>query len=114
MQAVRLSGSYQGAMIRSLLGAFSFRYVEDLIGASFMLYCQSTITESFASELSNKFASRCNYIEFMNYNDFWLGVQHIIQLESDDPHIVPEFLNIRNRYDVNGNLEPWIDVEIIT
>ena len=66
------------------------------------------------TELSNKFASRCNYIEFMNYNDLWLGVQHIIQLESDDPHIVPEFLNIRNRYDVNGNLEPWIDVEIIT
>ena len=83
-------------------------YIEDL-NETGDLHLPNMITE-----LSNKFASRCNYIEFMNYNDFWLGVQHIIQLESDDPHIVPEFLNIRNRYDVNGNLEPWIDVEIIT
>ena len=65
------------------------------------------------TELSNEFSSRCNFIEFMNYNDFWLGVQHITKMELDDPHIVPEFLNIRNRYDINGNLEPCIDIEIL-
>ena len=64
------------------------------------------------TELSNQYSSRVNYIEFMNYNDFWLGVQHITKLNLDDPHIVPEFLNIRNRYNVEGLLEPCIDIEV--
>lgn len=65
------------------------------------------------SELTNEYSSRVNFIEFMNYNDFWLGVQHITKIEVEDPHIVPEFLNIRNRYDVEGNLEPCIDIEVL-
>lgn len=83
-------------------------YVEDLNNTG-DLHMPNMITE-----LNTKFASRCNFIEFMNYNDFWLGVQHITQLNIDDPHVVPEFLNIRNRYDVNGNLEPCIDIEILS
>lgn len=64
------------------------------------------------TELSTRYAGRINFLEFMNYNDFWLGVQHITKLDIDNPHIVPEFLNIRNRYNIEGNLEPCIDIEV--
>jgi hypothetical protein len=50
----------------------------------------------------------------MNYNNFQLGIQHITGIESDDPNIVPEFLNIRNRYNAEGELEPCIDIEIVS
>ena len=63
--------------------------------------------------LMDQFASRCNYIEFMNYNDFRLGIQHIIREDSDDPHTPPEFINIRNILDVDGSLIPDIDLELV-
>ena len=67
------------------------------------------------SDLMKEFSNRFDFIEFMNYNDFWLGVQHITLLEDlSDPHIVPEFLNIRNRYNIDGILEPHIDIEILS
>lgn len=65
------------------------------------------------SWLMDKYSTRVNFIEFMNYNDFWLGVQHIIKKDTDNPHVVPEFLNIRNRYNIEGNLEPCIDIEVV-
>lgn len=64
------------------------------------------------SDLSQKYAGQINFLEFMNFNDFWLGVQHITKLELEDPHIVPEFLNVRNRYNIEGELEPCIDIEV--
>lgn len=65
------------------------------------------------TKLYEEFSSRINFIEFMNYNNFWLGVQHIIKTDDmEDPHVVPEFLNVRNRYNIEGNLEPCIDVEV--
>jgi hypothetical protein len=54
------------------------------------------------------------YIEFMNYNDNRLGVQHIELRDIDDPHIVPEFINVRNYLSNDGStLIPDIDVELI-
>lgn len=64
------------------------------------------------NDIYSKFADRLNYLEFMNYNDFWLGVQHIIMNTPDDPTVVPEFINVRNRYNITGNIEPCIDIEI--
>ena len=67
------------------------------------------------AELMNQLGSRFEFIEFMNYNNNRLGIQHIEEREIDSPHIVPEFLNIRNRYnEVEDKLEPWIDVEIVS
>jgi hypothetical protein len=60
-----------------------------------------------------QFNTRCNYIEFMNYNNFRLGVQHIIEVDNGDPHTVPEFVNIRNIVDDDGSLIPDINVEIV-
>ena len=63
--------------------------------------------------LMDEFNTRVNYIEFMNYNDFRLGMQHIIREDSDDPHIPPEFINVRNILDVDGSIIPDIDLEIV-
>lgn len=66
------------------------------------------------SEITNNYETQIYYLEFMNYNNFQLGIQHITGIESDDPNIVPEFLNIRNRYNAEGELEPCIDIEIVS
>ena len=64
-----------------------------------------------------QFNTRCYFIEFMNYNNFRLGVQHIIEnpeaIANDNPHLPPEFLNIRNKKDKDGTLVPDIEVEIV-
>jgi len=64
-----------------------------------------------------QFNTRCNFIEFMNYNNMRLGIQHIIEnpssVANDNPHLPPEFLNIRNKLDKNGTLVPDIEVEIV-
>ena len=72
------------------------------------------------TELMNEYSDRINFIEFMNYNNFWLGVQHIWKLTDengveldDNPLITPEFLNVRNILDNDGNLIPDIEVEVI-
>ena len=50
----------------------------------------------------------------MNYNDNRLGVQHIELRDIDDPHIVPEFINVRNKIANDGTtLIPDIDVELV-
>lgn len=67
------------------------------------------------SSLMEEFSSRFDFIEFMNYNNFRLGVQHITDRHLSDPHIVPEFLNIRNLYDDStDSLVPNIEIEILT
>lgn len=54
------------------------------------------------------------YIEFMNFNDFRLGVQHIELRNIDDPHIVPEFINVRNKLSEDGTtLVPCIEIEVV-
>jgi hypothetical protein len=72
------------------------------------------------TELMNEYSDRINFIEFMNYNDFWLGVQHIWKVKDengievdDSPLVVPEFLNIRNILDNDGNMIPDIEIELI-
>lgn len=89
-------------------------YIEDIYTLG-DLHIPNLITS-----LTEQFSHRVNYIEFMNYNDFWLGVQHIIEFTSEelkdiygsDLFIVPEFINIRNHHNEDGVLEPCIDVEV--
>lgn len=65
------------------------------------------------SDIREKYSTAINWIEYMNFNDFWLGVNHIILREIEDPHTVPEFINIRNQYDAEGNLIPCIEIETV-
>lgn len=89
-------------------------YIEDLYDTG------NWDAPTMITDLMNEYSDRVNFIEFMNYNDFWLGVQHIWKVTDDDgvevdnnPLVVPEFLNIRNIMDTNGNLIPAIEIEII-
>ena len=66
------------------------------------------------TDITNEFSSRITYIEFVNFNDFSLGIQHIIVDDLlDDIDVVPEFLNIRNTYDNAGVLVPNINIEVL-
>lgn len=65
------------------------------------------------TKLTDEYSTRINFIEFMSYNDQPLGIQHIEKKDVDDPHIVPEFLCVRNRYNSEGELEPCIDIELM-
>jgi hypothetical protein len=54
------------------------------------------------------------YIEFMNFNDNRLGVNHIELKEIENIHTVPEFISVRNRLNEDKTgIEPWIDLEIV-
>jgi hypothetical protein len=93
---------------KDALIAYVKDYVEDISDTG-SLHIPNLITE-----LENQYGSAAVYIEFMYFNNFWLGVQHIELLESTDPHVVPEFISIRNRYnEATDSLEPCIDVECI-
>ena len=54
------------------------------------------------------------YIEFMNFNDNRLGVNHIELKEVENIHTVPEFISVRNQWNADMSaLEPCIDMEIV-
>ena len=66
-------------------------------------------------DIKEEFGDAIIYIEFMNYNDFRLGINHIELRYIEDPHIVPEFVNIRNNLAKDGiTLKPDIDIEIVS
>jgi hypothetical protein len=66
------------------------------------------------TKITNKFGDRIEYIEFIGFNTFGPGVQHIIGYDNDNPHIPPEFLSVRNYYDdTNDTLVPAINIEIV-
>lgn len=65
-------------------------------------------------DLTEEFRDAVIYIEFMNFNDNRLGVNHIELKEITNIHTVPEFICIRNRYNEDKtDIEPWIDLEIV-
>ena len=89
-------------------------YIEDLYNTG------NWDAPSMITSIMNEYSDRINFIEFMNFNDFWLGVQHIWKLtddngieKDDDPLVIPEFINIRNILDNDGNMVPDIEIEII-
>lgn len=85
-------------------------YIEDLYNTG-DLHIPNLITY-----ITDKYAQRINYIEYMNFNDNPLGIQHIEKYkedELDDTFIVPEFLCIRNIYDApTDTFVPSIEIEM--
>lgn len=64
--------------------------------------------------ITNEFSDRIEYIEFIGFNNFGPGIQHIVQDLSEDPHIPPEFINIRNLYDENTkSLKPAVNIDLV-
>lgn len=65
-------------------------------------------------DIKEEYGESIVYIEYMNYNNFRLGVNHIMLRKIDDPHIVPEFISIRNKLMEDGEtLVPCIDIEVV-
>ena len=87
--------------------AFIKSYIENLenIGD---LHIPNLITD-----VTNNFSSRIVYIEYINFNDFGLGVQHIVTREASDIKTIPEFLNIRNILDDTGAIVPSINIDVV-
>lgn len=55
------------------------------------------------------------YIEFRNFNNNELGINHIELKDVIDPQTVPEFINIRNVLAEDGEtLKPNINIELVT
>ena len=86
---------------------FVKKYIENIddIGS---LHIPNLITE-----VTNEFADRINYFEFLGFNNFGPGVQHILVQPVETIDTVPEFLSIRNKYDDTGVIAPWIDIEVV-
>lgn len=103
---LRSAGDIQS---RNVIIKYIKEYVEDITNLG-TLHIPNLI-----ADLDNNFNSVAEYIEYMNFNRFWLGVQHIMLEEPDDPHIVPEFICIRNKLnEETGLLEPCIEIECTT
>lgn len=83
-------------------------YIEDLndIGD---LHIPNLITD-----IINEYSDRINFIEYVGFNKYDADDQHIIQVDDDDPHTVPEFVNIRNTIDEeSGELVPQIEITLV-
>ena len=62
-----------------------------------------------------EFEDRINFIEFVGFNTFGAGDQHIINVEQEDHNIVNEFINIRNTLDPETlTLKPDIKIDIVS
>ena len=65
-------------------------------------------------DLMEQFKDFVVYIEFMNFNNNRLGINHIELKEIENIHTVPEFISVRNRLNEDkSGIEPWIDLEIV-
>lgn len=65
-------------------------------------------------DIKEEFGDLIIYIEFMNFNNNRLGVNHIELRDEIGIHTVPEFISVRNRYNEDyTELEPCIDIEIV-
>jgi hypothetical protein len=65
-------------------------------------------------ELMNQFEDRVNFIEFVGFNEFDADDQHIYNMLDDNPATVPEFLNIRNLFDLETmEYYPAIEIEFV-
>lgn len=65
------------------------------------------------TEVTNEFSDRIDYFEFLGFNNFGPGIQHIVVQPVESIDTVPEFLSLRNHYDDAQNIVPWVNVEIV-
>ena len=66
------------------------------------------------TQITNTYKERINFFEFVGFNVFDADDQHIVKIDIKDPKIVPEFINIRNYYDIyEAAWAPCIDIELV-
>ena len=104
---VKLSESSDLATRYSII-QFIKEYVEDVNDLGSLHF------PNLIHDIKEAYSDNIIYIDFRYYNDKDLGVNHIQLQEPDDPKIVPEFLNVRNKLSNDEyTLVPCITVEIV-
>ena len=83
-------------------------YIEDLDDLS-DLHIPNLITQ-----ITTNYKEQVSYFEYLGFNDYGPDVQHLYRLDdSEIPiHVCPEFLNIRNNTDLDGNPVPAINIYV--
>lgn len=105
---VRLVNS-SDIVTRDAIIVFIKQYVENLNEEIGSLHFNNML-----HDIKDEFNEQIEYIDYIIFNEYNLGIYHITLEEPDSPHTVPEFINIRNRYKSDGyTLEPCIDVDIV-
>ena len=62
------------------------------------------------SYITTKYESAINYFGWFGFNGFDANEQHMYKQEVEDKTICPEFINIRNKIDIDGNVVPNISI----
>ena len=58
------------------------------------------------TEITNKYRpNSIEYIEFLGFNEYGPGVQHLYRNEYDDITIVPEFLTVNTTLDMTADIQ---------
>ena len=92
---------------------FIKKYIEDL-NALDIEDVKDLHVPNLLHDIKEEFGDLIIYIEYMNYNNNRLGINHIeVRPDIEDMHIPKEFINVRNKLTEDGKLEPDIDVEIV-
>ena len=85
-------------------------YIENLNNAMVDLHIPNLI-----HDIKEVYGESIIYIEYMNYNENRLGIQHIELSPITDVNAVPEFISVRNKLADDGTtLVPCIDIELVT
>lgn len=83
-------------------------YIEDLYETG------NLYTSNLVTYITDKYNDRINYFEFTGFNGYDANEQRIINIISEDPATVPEFINIRNVFNSEtGLIEPNIKITIV-
>ena len=106
---LKLSGSSDLATKDSIRDWIK-NYIEDLNKSM-----QDFHIPNLIHDLKEVYGESIVYIEYMNYNQNRLGIQHIELVDIEDVNAVPEFINVRNKLADDGvTLVPCIDIELVT
>lgn len=65
------------------------------------------------ADIRENFKNVINYIDYNGFNTYDANYKHLYKQEVDDQKIPPEFINVRNRVNELGDLEPDIDIEVL-
>lgn len=91
------------------LNAYIKSYIEDLN----MIDDKELHIPNLLHDIKEQFGDLLIYIEYMNFNGNRLGLNHIELRDIDNPHIVPEFINVRNYLTDMNELVPNIEIEYV-
>lgn len=69
---------------------------------------------NLVTQITTNYKEQVSYFEYLGFNDYGPEIQHLYKLDdSEIPiHVCPEFLNVRNNADLDGNLSPAINVYV--